>query len=284
MIPTPKDISTMWNAYSALYSKKFERNNLPFGVSLANMLQIFEEKPENILEIACGSGLFNRYLVQNLEHECTLTAIDIAEEMIALAKEQYSKFPSLSNVKVTYEVGNSEELTNVADESVDCYIANLCLHLTSDPQKMLQELKRVLKKGKRFGLSVLGPADRVTFLGIFPSVVKELEEEIPELKPKSSTRSVFHLGKREDLMKLVEEAGLKIDYCWSQRASFDCVTEDDFEGLIMGGPGNKKLFESLGEKEQKRVLETLRKKVKENFIDKKDPAALETLFVVGTKQ
>lgn len=283
MIPSAEDVKSQWNAYSDLYSKKFEKNTFPFAISLSSMLQIFEEKPAKILEIASGPGAFSRYLSQNLDHECTVSAFDISEEMVSIAKSLATKYPSMPNVKVSYEVGNSEELTTVADESIDAYIANLCIHLTSSPEKMLQELKRVLKKGKRFGLSVLAPAERVTFVSTVPAVLKELEEEIPALKPTKVMRSPFHLGKREDLMKLVEEAGLEVDYCWYQQSGVNNMTMEDYEFGMLQAPQYKKLLEKLTEEERKRVVEAVRKKIKEAFIDKKEPAFFEALLLVGKK-
>lgn len=283
MIPSTEDVKSQWNAYSDLYSKKFEKNTFPFAISLSSMLQIFEEKPAKILEIASGPGAFSRYLSQNLDYECTVSAFDISEEMVSIAKSLATKYPSMPNVKVSYEVGNSEELTTVADESIDAYIANLCIHLTSSPEKMLQELKRVLKKGKRFGLSVLAPAERVTFVSTVPAVLKELEEEIPALKPTKVMRSPFHLGKREDLMKLVEEAGLEVDYCWYQQSGVNNMTLEDYEFGMLQAPQYKKLLEKLTEEERKRVVEAVRKKIKEAFIDKKEPSFFEALLLVGKK-
>jgi len=283
MIQSLEEVKTNWNAYSGLYSKKYERNLFPFSISLSSMLQLFEEKPARILEIACGPGSFSRYLSQNLDYKCDITALDISEEMVTIAKTFYTKYPLLPNVKVSYEVGNAEDLANFSDESFDAYIANLCIHITPNPQKMLQELKRVLKKGKRFGLSVLGPEEEVTFLSTVPLVRKELEEEIPALKPLKDMRSTFHLGKREDLIKLVEEAGLEVDFCWYQRSSSSCMTVEDFEFSMLQAPNYTKLLASLSEEERKKFLEAVRKRIQEKFINKKEPAVFNALLLVGRK-
>lgn len=281
MIPTNEAVTANWNAYSEVYSAHFERNNVPFAVSLANMLQLKNEQPKQIVEVACGPGGFSRYLSQNLQHECSVSAIDIAQEMVDICQSLSKKYPSLSNVKVEYSVGDAENLTSIPDSWADVYIANLCIHLTSDPKKMLDELKRVLNKGSRFGLSVLGPSDKVTFLSFFPTLLKELEEEIPALKPQNQTRSVFHLGKKEDLLKLVEDAGLQVDFCWYQRGCFACSSLEEYENVILSGPANKKLMQSLKEEERNRVLEAFRTKLQKEYLDKKEPLMLETLLLTG---
>ena len=283
MIPSPDDVKAAWNEWSDVYSRRYERNNVTFAISLSSMLQIFEEKPAKILEVACGSGVFSRYLAQNVEHGCELTAIDISEEMIARAKSFSTKFPSMPNIKVSYEAGDAENLSKIADESVDVYIANFCLHLVSDPKKMLQELKRVLKKGKRFGVSVLGPSEKVTMLSALPPLLKQLAEEIPALKPEKEMRSLFYMGNKEDLVKLIEDAGLEVDYCWYQRSSFNCMTVEDYESFLLETPNFKNLIGKLNEEERKRVLEAARKRLKEAFVDQKEPGMNEGLLLVGRK-
>lgn len=62
--------------------------------------------------------------------------------MIQIAKETLK---GCHNVDVAE--ANAEDLNMIADESVDRYYANYVLHLTPDPDKMLREAYRVLKKG-----------------------------------------------------------------------------------------------------------------------------------------
>lgn len=283
MIPTSDEIKAMWKMMADLYARKIEKNNLPLAISLSSMLQLCEEKPSKILEVGSGSGSLSRYLAQNLDYECNITAVDISDEMITIAKSLFTKYPILPNVKVSYEVANSEELTNIPDESIDAYLSALCLHLTSDPKKMLQELKRVLKKGKRFGLSVAGPEENVTFASTLSSVFKELEEEIPKLKSPKIMRSPFYLGKKEDLIKLVEEAGLEVDYCWVQSGPLNILTFEDYESLVLKSPGLVKMMETLTEEEHKKFMEAIKKRLYDKFIDIKNPLVVEAVQLIGKK-
>ena len=283
MIPTAEEVAATWDAYADAYSKRSEKNSLVFAISLASMLQFFEEKPETILELGCGSGLFSRHLSQIVEHECSLTSIDISEDMISLAKAFSNKYPPLPHIKITYEVGNAEDLSQFHDESFDAYIANLCLHLAGDPKKMLHELKRVLKPGRRFGVSVLGPSERVTMISNVAGVIEELSKEIPALKPSKEMRSYFYLSKREDLIKLVEESGLEVDYCWYQPGPFNCITVEDYKNYILQTPNYKDQIEKLNENEKRRLLEAIEQSFKKTFVDKKVPSMKASLLLVGRK-
>lgn len=96
------------------------------------------------------------------------------------------------------------------DESVDCYIAPLVLHLVENPEKMLKEALRVLKKGGVFGFSVLGRAEDGTYYKMFDELFKELGKQGPE------KRSMHHLGDKKDLVQIVKDSGLEVKYCWNE--------------------------------------------------------------------
>lgn len=114
------------------------------------------------------------------------------------------------NVEHTFSVGNVEDLAGIPDESVDCYIAPLVLHLAENPDKMLAEAKRVLKKGGVFGCTVLGSPEESTFFKIVNDRYKEMNIELPK------KRSIHHLGNREALMGIVEKSGLEVEFCWDE--------------------------------------------------------------------
>lgn len=93
---------------------------------------------------------------------------------------------------------NGEDLSAYKDESFDIVFAPLVLHLTPNPSKMLQEAFRVLKKGGKFGCSVLGELKYNSFLTVSEEVImKELNIPIPD------GDGIFCFGKREKLMDLV---------------------------------------------------------------------------------
>ena len=58
---------------------------------------------------------------------------------------------------------------------------------------------------------------------------------------------------------------------------------EDYEYSMLQSPDNIKLLEKLTEEERKRVLEAIRKRIKENFIDKNEPVVVELLLLVGKK-
>jgi len=63
------------------------------------------------------------------------------------------EFPEFN---ITLRLGDNEDLSFVNDEEFEIYLANMSLHLVANPEKMLKEAYRILKKGGKIGVSVWG--------------------------------------------------------------------------------------------------------------------------------
>ena len=61
---------------------------------------------------------------------------------------------------VTFQEADAEELP-FADASFDAVVSNLCLHLVTDADRMLAEVRRVLKPSGRTAMSVWGSKVRM---------------------------------------------------------------------------------------------------------------------------
>lgn len=105
--------------------------------------------------------------------------------------------------------GNNETVSSLVGEEVaDKYIANLSLHLVNDPDAMLRESFRVLKKGGKAAFSVMGEKDQTCFF-----VMSERVNKNYGIKA-STERPAWHLNDREALIKRVESAGFNDVVAW----------------------------------------------------------------------
>lgn len=95
-----------------------------------------------LLDLACGDGA---YTVPCAKLGMKIIAGDISNKMMSLLMERAeSNNVSLENVMLCRM--NALDIP-IKDESVDCVIANSMLHLISHPEKVVDEIFRVLKKG-----------------------------------------------------------------------------------------------------------------------------------------
>ena len=94
----------------------------------------------NTLELGCGSGTYSEILAREASH---LTATDYSDEMVAFSKQ---RFESLENV--TVEKANCFSLS-YPEFSFDTVVMVNLLHVVPEPEKAVQESKKVLKRNGR---------------------------------------------------------------------------------------------------------------------------------------
>ncbi|MGN0143713.1 MAG: class I SAM-dependent methyltransferase [Clostridium sp.] len=99
------------------------------------MRRIMNENPKKILDVGCGTGNVLMRLVPN--KDLSLYGLDISEKMIEIAKK------NLGN-KVELKVGDSEYMP-WDDNYFDVIVCNASFHHYPNPEKVLSEMKRVLK-------------------------------------------------------------------------------------------------------------------------------------------
>jgi len=94
----------------------------------------------NTLELGCGSGTYSEILARQARH---LTATDYSDEMVAFSKQ---RFESVENV--TVEKANCFSLSYL-EFSFDTVVRANLLHVIPEPEKAVQECKKVLKQNGR---------------------------------------------------------------------------------------------------------------------------------------
>ena len=93
-------------------------------------------KAKTVLELATGTGLITKHIVNAAAH---IEATDASAEMITEAKRDKH------SAKLHFSVQDMFRLP-YADESFDVVIVSNALHIVPQPEKALQEIKRVLKE------------------------------------------------------------------------------------------------------------------------------------------
>ena len=99
-----------------------------------------EKDLQRVLELGCGTGLFTEDLSLNSQK---IIATDFSDEMIAKALELRKSLPNVS-----FSKEDAMQLS-FEDEYFDTvFMANL-IHVISDPNRVIEESRRVLKPGGR---------------------------------------------------------------------------------------------------------------------------------------
>jgi len=149
-----KKNNTSWGKVAGWYNNLLEQGEDTYQKTLIkpNLLRILNvKKGEQILDVGCGQGFFARTIA---EQGAKVVGIDIAQELILLAKSQPSK-------NITYLVLSAENMKSLITERFDAAICILALQNIKNLQAATSEISRVLKPGGRGVLLLNHPAFRV---------------------------------------------------------------------------------------------------------------------------
>ncbi|MDY7022273.1 MAG: methyltransferase domain-containing protein [Cyanobacteriota bacterium] len=93
-----------------------------------------------VLDVACGTGELERLLLEQYP-SLYIAGVDISEQMLVQARQKLTGYTNVS-----FENTTASSLP-FSDESFDVVISANSFHYFSDPEKVLTEMRRVLKPG-----------------------------------------------------------------------------------------------------------------------------------------
>ena len=124
-----------WDRNAGRYDRFMRKDRAAYDEMYELIRPIVRHK--TVLELATGTGLIAKHIVNAAAH---IEATDASAEMIAEAKRDNR------SAKLYFSVQDMFCLP-YAGESFDVVIVSNALHIVPQPEKALQEIKRVLKDG-----------------------------------------------------------------------------------------------------------------------------------------
>jgi len=228
---------------------------------------------KNVLEIACGAGQAAKILREMLPEKTKLTISDFSEAMLEHARNNL-KGKDISIVKE-----NAESLS-FKDNTFDRVISNFCLHLVPNPEKMLQNVFRVLEKDGITAMSVWGRKENSPMFTIVPEIINDV---LGDSAPKQiQKRSPFHLSDKDHLIQMFKEAGfvnIVAFYTFSNQPR--AIDAEDYLSHPLPSVAQKQL-NSLNE-EQKNRFQSLYKQRVSQYFDNNSVIGMESLIIIAKK-
>jgi 2-polyprenyl-3-methyl-5-hydroxy-6-metoxy-1,4-benzoquinol methylase len=146
-------VSKYWDENAPLWAKQVRGQNDLYR-ELFNNHEFFkfigDIKNKTVLDAGCGEGYNTRLLAQQ---GAKVIGIDIAEKMIALAKEEEEKCP----LGIEYKIASFTDLSCVQDNLFDVVISTMALMDGPGYADAVKEFYRVLKPGGNLFFSVTHP-------------------------------------------------------------------------------------------------------------------------------
>ena len=124
-----------WDRNAGRYDRFMRKDGAAYDEMYALIQPIVRHK--TVLELASGTGLIAKHIVNAAAH---IEATDASVEMIAEAKRNNQ------SAKLHFSVQDMFRLP-YADKSFDVVIVSNALHIVPQPEKALDEIRRVLKDG-----------------------------------------------------------------------------------------------------------------------------------------
>ena len=122
-----------WDRNAGRYDRFMRKDRAAYDETYELIRPVVRHK--TVLELATGTGLIAKHIVNAAAH---IEATDASPEMIAEAKRDNR------SAKLHFSVQDMFRLP-YADKSFDAVIVSNALHIVPQPEKALQEIKRVLK-------------------------------------------------------------------------------------------------------------------------------------------
>ena len=156
-----REHKNFWDRNARIYNRFMRKDRAAYEKMYELIRPIVKNK--TVLELATGTGLIAKNIVNAAAH---IEATDASAEMIAEAKRD------TRSTKLHFSVQDMFFLP-YAEESFDVVIVSNALHIVPQPEKALQEIKRVLKDDGVLVAPTFTHADNAFFAQLFGLSAKE---------------------------------------------------------------------------------------------------------------
>ena len=151
----------------------------------SQMIAELNLKPGNqVLDLGCGPGLWTQMLAEQVKPNGQVIGLDLSKDLIKFAKRRLRK-NSLRNI-IKFQQGNFYYVP-FSNDFFDVVFFGNCFAYVTDPMRVLEEQKRVTKKGGRIiakdfdgAIIIFHPIDPYLSAKILTATAKGLQEKPPD--------------------------------------------------------------------------------------------------------
>ncbi|HET9772489.1 MAG TPA: methyltransferase domain-containing protein [Acidimicrobiia bacterium] len=190
--------SASYRQFTGTAAENYQRHFVPAIATpvSADLLRSAGLKPgERVLDVACGTGVTARLAAEQVGATGSVTAIDIAPDMIDVART----VPAPVGPPIGWHVGDATSLP-FPDEAYDVVLCQMGLMFMPDRPAVLAELRRVLVPGGRLALNTPGRI-HPTFEAMEEAIVEHVSPELGGF-----VRAVFSMHDPDAVAVLVADA------------------------------------------------------------------------------
>jgi ubiquinone/menaquinone biosynthesis C-methylase UbiE len=170
-----QEVQAIWDQLATYWDGRMGEGNQfhKFLVEPAADRLLALKPGEQVLEIACGTGLFTRHLA---EHGARVTATDFSANMLEIAKVRagaYAEQIGFRQIDATDEA----QVLSLGKQRFDAAVCNMALMDMAEIAPLAQAMPHLLKPGERFVFTTMHPC----FNTVSPIMVHEAEDQAGEM-------------------------------------------------------------------------------------------------------
>ena len=164
------------------------------GGALVEMLSQHAKLPADgrVVEIGCGQSPLFAPLAQRLNFS-TGIGVDLAERLLCQAQDAHEPWPRSGGRKPgkTAWIQADAHKLPLEDSCADLLLSSMALHWCLDAAQVVQEMRRVLKRGGWLGLAI----------PLFPSL-ERLRKRLADLGVSTAINAFWQAGQWQELLSL----------------------------------------------------------------------------------
>jgi len=188
---------SVWNEVAPFYHKRWAKNEIgPFSVTKKLLESSKIKNGDSVLDLACGTGLVTKKLIRKVGRNGQVYAIDSSESAIKIAKKWTGTAKNLHYVRADAE----KVQFKTKFDAITCQYA---LFFFPNEQRVLKNMKKVLKKNGKITLAVHGRYN----VPYFDCILEPIKKMIPDYLPRYPEMDRF--GTKKTFSAAIKKAGFE---------------------------------------------------------------------------
>jgi len=180
---------------------------------------------EQVLDVACGTGLIALAAADAIGPHGRVVGIDLSDRMVEAARQRAGE----RNVATVSFARMDAEKLDLPDAGFDVVLCALGLMYMPEPAQAMREMRRVLRPAGRVVALVWGERFRCGWSPLLSIVDAEVESEVCPL--------FFHLGESSTLARLCADVGFDaIEQCRIMTTLDYADADEACNAAFLGGP------------------------------------------------
>jgi ubiquinone/menaquinone biosynthesis C-methylase UbiE len=193
--------SVSYRHFTGTAAENYQRDFVPLIATPVSkdLLHVADLQPgQHVLDVACGTGHVTRAAAERVGDTGTVTGIDIAPDMIEVAKS----VPVPAGASVEWQIADAAALP-IPDASADVVLCQMGLMFMENRPAALAEMRRVLEPSGRLVINTPGRIPPF-FEALERAIVEQISADLGGF-----VSAVFSMHDPDDVAGLLREAALR---------------------------------------------------------------------------